>query len=169
MPVDAINRIACKLGIHQWSDWEYLLPNRCDQRRVCLRCKFEERILIHNWGTYSQVKPCYKYCIRCKEQSTEENHTWEWLGIHPGKLEKNSLCNGQRICKVCKKIDKYSGAHKWGMLEELSQCESKCYCLFCCGYEENEYHSWDQGEYHIYNPDGWTVYTCTKCGEHRVD
>ncbi len=183
-----INKIICRFGVHNWSDWEYQEERHCPQISTCSRCnKSKTRIKHEEWSewSYKESNQCLQVsnCIRCNELREQWPHNWNgWTYI-----EHNS-CKQENVCSRCGKVNTQESSHFWGTWQSSTfNCARSCtrcskqetkphnwsvwtangyagdtrYCLNC-GYREYESHSW--GMWHNYR-DNEERRTCMRCGD----
>lgn len=74
--------LKCKMGIHNWSGWQYKAENNCEQERKCKQCANIANQTEHIWQwQYVSDNSCKQtgMCERCHFQSTREIHDFsEW-------------------------------------------------------------------------------------------
>lgn len=76
---DLFDKGKCALGFHA-GEWRYIAPGRCDQLRVCTRCRNESRQVVHLWQQWRRLSPgrCEfsRPCSRCAASETKTEHAW---------------------------------------------------------------------------------------------
>ena len=58
--------------LHGWGSFDYIAPDRCEQRRRCERCRGTDSRVRHEWGPWlysnlEQNSPQERVCKRCRE------------------------------------------------------------------------------------------------------
>ena len=88
--------------VHKFSEWEYLDYGKCDAKRSCIHCAYEEYGVQHDYEEQGKNSDCriIEICTRCgDEQLGRENHNWLNVAGHELKV------GGKRKCKDCGKIE----------------------------------------------------------------
>ena len=142
-----IQTIRCKLGKHQWREWEFRAGS-CEQQRVCAHCQVQEsRQQPHQWGEWEYLEgSCtqQRVCARCQTQeSRQQAHTW-------GKWEyiSEDSCEQQRVCFRCQTQETRQQPHTWGDWEYIAEnlCEQQRTCTRCQIQETRQSHTWRKWE-----------------------
>jgi len=95
-------KVKCTTGFHDWSEWTYIKPKRCEQTRYCKRgdCTKTESQVAHTWNQWSHAGPgkCdeERGCVRCEETERRTDHLWDvW------RYESPTSCVQVRFCRRC--------------------------------------------------------------------
>lgn len=105
--------MACKMGIHKWSDWKYKDEHDCCQVRSCSRCYKQEQQILHAWKQwkYEREFSCQleRICPRCHaKESGEVKHSW-----HEWQYEAEHSCQLERVCSRCDAKEIGNVKHCW--------------------------------------------------------
>jgi hypothetical protein len=74
----SVKSLLCKIPFigHNWSDWGYISPESCEQKRICSRDGTEEKRVFHQWSEWKPSSSSIyqeRECLRCKEIETEQD------------------------------------------------------------------------------------------------
>ena len=84
--------------IHNWGDWEYREDHRCEQTRLCIRCKEQRSTrVVHNFADWQYLREgsCIQVrtCMRCKEPQQRVLHEFTvWQYADKATCTKVSYC-----------------------------------------------------------------------------
>jgi hypothetical protein len=133
--------------VHIFSAWNYVIDDKCLQKRECIRCHTTGEQTTHTWGDeqYEKEGSCQKIsiCTRCNEVQMENvDHIWGgW------QYEKEGSCQQISICKRCDEIQFGEIEHVRGVwqYESETSCHQVSYCLRCYNrdhHEDEANHRW---------------------------
>jgi len=131
---ESIEKTKCLTGFHQWSSWEYISKDGCQQRRFCrrYRCNKSETRTEHGWSgfAYTIDQSCEQQsqCKRCGEAKQRTEHaSWsEW------QYQSDGACDESRQCSRCPEEESRL-EHIWGSWEFSGprSCDKVRYCRRC--------------------------------------
>jgi hypothetical protein len=80
---------------HKYTDWEYIKEDKCDSKKECVYCQFEEKKVRHQWVNRTNRCKVYKNCKRCKKQEFvhEKHGPWTAGVAHPDGMQ-TFICSG---------------------------------------------------------------------------
>jgi len=96
-----IKAASCKVGIHDWTIWDYQFPDKCIQTCKCNRCSKTDKREEHtfsNWE-YIDLQSCNqtRTCQRCSLSESRVKHDMPDVGDY----ESPTSCQKVKICKHC--------------------------------------------------------------------
>ncbi|MFM8263805.1 MAG: hypothetical protein ACKN9S_16125 [Pirellula sp.] len=166
--------LKCNTGFHDFTEWSYLEADKCEQSRMCNRCKKQDTQMVHQWPEFAYTSPgsCEqsRCCNRCRsEEKRVAPHGWsEWDYIEDDKCDQKHTCT--RCMAVEKKV-----THQWGVweLEAPNSCVQVRFCRRCyTAREEKEPgfddHQWTEPKRIDCNRTVQTCQRCRKKNEKRV-
>jgi hypothetical protein len=89
----------CVIFGHQFSEWEYIASDSCDQTRVCVRDGYEQSQKgQHQFGEWEyivsdscdQVRTCKRDGYQEKQEAVHKFGEWEYIA--PDSCEQVSIC-----------------------------------------------------------------------------
>jgi hypothetical protein len=80
----------------EWTVWEYMEDESCNQVCHCVRCVQEQTRLFHQYGEFKPLEsdPCtlLHVCARCGEEEKREDHQWSAWDVGEPYRERNCQC-----------------------------------------------------------------------------
>ena len=123
----------CLIGFHDWFDWQYEKPDKCNQVRHCKRDRSHTQTRVeHRWGAFKYKKDdnCMqiRVCERCDSSEERLDHKgWsDWRYVNP------SECNQSRSCVRCSTVENQI-VHVWDIWkhESPTSCDQVRHCRRC--------------------------------------
>jgi hypothetical protein len=80
-----LNRTKCCVGLHAWTEWQYVKDESCEQTRHCVQCGVSQvKIRRHEFREwrYVEEKSCKQTlnCTRCSailDERVEHDMSWD--------------------------------------------------------------------------------------------
>ena len=87
--------LSCKMGFHNWSDWQYVFDDRCEQIGKCEHCQSSSKREMHDFSEWS---------IEESEERGEDIGTVHGMDttVTPWTRHKT---DSTRKCKHCGRIE----------------------------------------------------------------
>jgi len=164
--------LKCNTGFHDFTEWSYLEADKCEQSRMCNRCRSEEkRVAPHGWSEWDYIeddKCDQKHtCARCMAVEKKVTHQW---GVW--ELEAPNSCVQVRFCRRCytareEKEPRFDD-HQWTEPKRIDCNRTVQTCQRCR--KMNEKRVSLNAELHVYGPwelqpGGGSRRVCQECGD----
>lgn len=166
---DLFDKGKCALGFHA-GEWQYVAAGRCDQLRVCTRCRNESRQVVHEWQEWRRVEPgrCdfVRRCSRCAASETKTEHSWG-AAIYPD----DGACAMVQPCGGCSSTKPAGTVHVWnswvydaaGVCNQTAAC-SRCRAAGSATRVAHDWNPWTESAFY-----GAPVRVCRRCADMVFD
>jgi hypothetical protein len=166
---DLFDKGKCALGFHS-GDWRYVDDRRCQQVRICPRCKNENEQILHSWQAWQYLAngacEMARQCGRCHEQENRLEHSWG-----APVYETEGACTQARPCARCGAKSAAGTTHVWNSwtYDTKGQCAQTSACSRCgeTGNANRIAHEWS--DWHASKFSAAPVRDCCRCGEQIFD
>lgn len=166
---DLFDKGKCALGFHA-GEWRYVAAGRCDQLRVCTRCRNESRQVVHVWQEWQRLAPgrCdfERRCTRCAASESKTEHSWG-AAIYPNE----GSCAMVQPCGGCSSTKPAGTVHVWNswVYDAADLCTQTAACSRChaAGSATRVAHDWNPWTDSAFY--GAPVRVCGRCADMVFD
>jgi hypothetical protein len=166
---DLVDKGKCALGFHA-GEWTYSARDRCDQVRICTRCKHDSRQVVHIWQDWRRLEDgqCVfaRPCSRCALSEKKTEHSWG-EAVYPDE----GSCAMVQPCAGCTNTKPAGTVHIWNAwtYDAPDTCNQKNCCSRCRAEGTvkrvaHDWNPWRNSEFYETR-----VQVCRRCAEMVFD